>query len=66
MPCCIAREEIHVPIGHISGTHQPEYCSPDFDLMRKQMKSPVIVDGRNVYDRDQIESMGFTYYGIGK
>ena len=34
--------------------------------MRKQMKSPVIVDGRNVYDRDQIESMGFTYYGIGK
>ena len=47
-------------------TEWPEYHSPDFELMRKQMKSPVIVDGRNVYDRDQIESMGFTYYGIGK
>jgi UDPglucose 6-dehydrogenase len=47
-------------------TEWPEYWSPDFELMLKQMKSPVIIDGRNIYDRAQIESMGFTYYGIGK
>ena len=47
-------------------TEWPEYWSPDFELMQKQMKAPVIVDGRNVYNREQIESLGFTYYGIGR
>ena len=47
-------------------TEWPEYWSPDFELMRKQMKAPVIIDGRNIYDRKQIESFGFTYYSIGR
>ena len=47
-------------------TEWPEYWSPDFELMLKQMKSPVIIDGRNIFDREQLESHGFTYYGIGK
>jgi UDPglucose 6-dehydrogenase len=47
-------------------TEWPEYWSPDFDIMLKQMKSPVIVDGRNVYNRAQLESLGFTYYGVGR
>ncbi len=47
-------------------TEWPEYWSPDFELMYKLMKSPVIVDGRNVYNREQVESLGFTYYGIGR
>lgn len=47
-------------------TEWPEYWSPDFELMLKQMKTPVIVDGRNVYQREQIESLGFAYYGIGR
>jgi UDPglucose 6-dehydrogenase len=47
-------------------TEWPEYWSPDFELMLKQMKSPVIIDGRNIFDREQVESLGFTYYGIGK
>lgn len=47
-------------------TEWPEYWSPDFELMLKQMKSPVIVDGRNIFDRQQVEALGFTYYGIGK
>jgi len=47
-------------------TEWPEYWSPDFELMRKQMNAPVIVDGRNIYDRKQIESFGFTYYSIGR
>jgi len=47
-------------------TEWPEYWSPDFEIMLRQMKSPVIVDGRNVYNRAQLESLGFTYYGIGR
>ena len=47
-------------------TEWPEYWSPDFELMLKQMKEPVIIDGRNVYNREQVESLGFVYYGIGK
>ena len=47
-------------------TEWPEYWSPEFELMLQQMSSPVIIDGRNIYDRGQIEALGFTYYGIGK
>jgi UDPglucose 6-dehydrogenase len=47
-------------------TEWPEYWSPDFEVMLKQMKTPLIVDGRNVYNREQIESLGFTYYGVGR
>ena len=47
-------------------TEWPEYWSPDLELMLKQMKEPVIIDGRNVYNREQVESLGFVYYGIGK
>ncbi|MCP4874969.1 MAG: UDP-glucose/GDP-mannose dehydrogenase family protein [Gammaproteobacteria bacterium] len=47
-------------------TEWPEYWSPDFEVMLKQMKTPVIIDGRNVYNREKIESLGFTYYAIGK
>ena len=47
-------------------TEWPEYWSPDFELMLKQMKSPVIIDGRNIFDREQLESLGFSYCGIGK
>jgi len=34
--------------------------------MRKLMKTPVIFDGRNIYDPDEMRGMGFTYYGIGR
>ena len=47
-------------------TEWPEYWSPDYDIMMRQMKNPVIVDGRNIYDRRQVEAAGFTYYGIGR
>ena len=46
-------------------THWKEYWAPDFQRMKELMASPVIVDGRNLYDRPLIESMDFTYYAIG-
>jgi len=46
-------------------TEWPEYRSPDFWEMKKVMKNPVVIDGRNVFNRDLLERQGFTYYGIG-
>ncbi|HET9843058.1 MAG TPA: UDP-glucose/GDP-mannose dehydrogenase family protein [Gammaproteobacteria bacterium] len=42
------------------------FRSPSFETMRKLLKNPVIVDGRNLYDPIQMEQMGFIYYGIGR
>jgi UDPglucose 6-dehydrogenase len=47
-------------------TEWPEYWSPDYELMLKQMRTPLIIDGRNVFNREQIESLGFTYYRVGR
>jgi UDPglucose 6-dehydrogenase len=34
--------------------------------MKKLMRSPVIFDGRNIFNRDELQKMGFTYYGMGR
>ncbi|MFN5674156.1 MAG: UDP-glucose dehydrogenase family protein [Bacteroidia bacterium] len=46
-------------------TEWPEFRAPDFKLMYKSMKHPVIFDGRNIYDAREMRKLGFTYYGIG-
>ncbi|MBN1573520.1 MAG: UDP-glucose/GDP-mannose dehydrogenase family protein [Deltaproteobacteria bacterium] len=47
-------------------TEWNEFRNPDFPRIKKLMKSPVIFDGRNQYNRDEIERIGFTYYCIGR
>jgi UDPglucose 6-dehydrogenase len=46
-------------------TEWPEFRLPNFDVVKRIMKSHVIFDGRNQYDRHELRSLGFTYYGIG-
>lgn len=46
-------------------TEWNEYRQPDFDKMKKMMKSPVIFDGRNLYNPKRLENLGFKYFGIG-
>lgn len=46
-------------------TEWNEYRQPDFDKMKKMMKSPVIFDGRNLYNPKRLENLGFMYFGIG-
>ena len=43
-----------------------EFREPDFARMRKLMSAPVIFDGRNLYNPQQIRSLGFTYSSIGR
>ena len=47
-------------------TEWKEFRSPDFDNLKKQLKSPVIFDGRNLYDPALMTKQGFTYYAIGR
>jgi UDPglucose 6-dehydrogenase len=39
---------------------------PDYDEMSRRMKARVIFDGRNVYDKDEMHELGFTYESIGR
>lgn len=47
-------------------TEWNEFREPDFDRMRALMRSPVIFDGRNLFDVDQMRAAGFTYVSIGR
>jgi UDPglucose 6-dehydrogenase len=42
------------------------FKSPDFVKIKRQLKEPVIFDGRNIYDPLLLAKMGITYYGIGR
>ena len=47
-------------------TEWSEFRRPDFPRMKSLMKSPVIFDGRNLYEQDVMRAHGFTYYPIGR
>ena len=47
-------------------TEWKEFRNPDFDIIKKALKSPVIFDGRNLYDLDKLNELKFTYYSIGR
>ncbi len=47
-------------------TEWNEFRRPDFERMKSLMKSPVIFDGRNIYEPARIRERGFVYYGIGR
>ncbi len=46
-------------------TEWREYQSPDFERLRKLLKRPVLIDGRNIWSSYGLESQGFVYAGIG-
>ena len=39
---------------------------PDFGVVKKRMKQPIIFDGRNLYDPAELRGLGFEYFGIGR
>ena len=47
-------------------TEWNEFKELDFSIIKKKMKSPNIIDGRNLYDGDKLRNDGFNYIGIGK
>ncbi len=47
-------------------TEWSEFRTPDFQKIKQLMKKPIIFDGRNIYNQEDLRKMGFTYYGIGR
>jgi UDPglucose 6-dehydrogenase len=43
-----------------------EYRHPDFARIKDALQTPVVVDGRNLYDPQKMKSLGFTYASIGR
>jgi UDPglucose 6-dehydrogenase len=47
-------------------TEWNEFRRPDLERMKSLMKTPVVFDGRNIFDPKEMRTRGFTYYGIGR
>ena len=47
-------------------TEWDEFCDPDVTRMRDAMKTPVIFDGRNLFDPQHMRDQGMVYYSIGR
>ncbi len=47
-------------------TEWNEFRRPDFERMRKLMNRPVVFDGRNIYDPNEMRQLGFIYYSVGR
>jgi UDPglucose 6-dehydrogenase len=46
-------------------TKWQQFRAPDFDLIKQSLSSPVIFDGRNMYDPTRPAARGIEYYSIG-
>jgi UDPglucose 6-dehydrogenase len=42
------------------------YRNPDFERVRKLVRRPLLIDGRNLYDPERMAGLGFEYHGIGR
>jgi UDPglucose 6-dehydrogenase len=50
----------------IIATEWSAFRNPDFDKMKAWMKEPIIFDGRNIYELDEMRDKGFYYNSIGR
>jgi UDPglucose 6-dehydrogenase len=42
------------------------YRNPDFERLKKALKRPLVIDGRNLYDPERLAADGFEYHSIGR
>jgi len=61
------------PYGALEGadglaivTEWQEFRRPDFEVIRRLLREPVIFDGRNLYEPKTMQGLGFTYHAIGR
>ena len=61
-----AIDALHGADALVIATEWKEFRSPDFAAMKAALKSPVIFDGRNLYEPADVAGMGFEYHSIGR
>ncbi|ACL64530.1 nucleotide sugar dehydrogenase [Anaeromyxobacter dehalogenans 2CP-1] len=47
-------------------TEWSEFRNPDFDRMKALLRAPVVFDGRNVFDPEEMREQGFSYFCVGR
>src|SRR5271170_6301655 len=47
-------------------TEWEEFANLDLPRLRQELKYPIVIDGRNLYDPDVMAAHGFTYYSVGR
>lgn len=47
-------------------TEWKEFRMPSWGVMKKTMKQLVVIDGRNIYDKNELQEIGFEYACVGK
>jgi len=47
-------------------TEWDEFREPDFEKIKKLMKQHIIIDGRNIYESEEMARLGFKYKGVGR
>ena len=43
-----------------------EFKEADLEKIKGLMKTPNIIDGRNIYDPEKTKALGFSYIGVGR
>src|SRR6266403_3210597 len=47
-------------------TEWEEFAGLDLDRLQQQLKYPIVIDGRNLYEPEAMAARGFTYYSVGR
>ncbi len=47
-------------------TNHKQYYNIDLDDLKKRLRTPIIIDGRNIFNREKLESKGFIYRKVGE
>jgi UDPglucose 6-dehydrogenase len=47
-------------------TEWEEFAALDLNRLRAELKYPIVIDGRNLYDPQVMSANGFTYYSVGR
>ncbi len=61
-----AYEAAHQADALLILTEWEEFANLDLNRLRRELKYPIVIDGRNLYDPDVMAAQGFTYYSVGR
>ena len=71
MPSCMTftkspYEAAHGADALLILTEWEEFANLDLTRLRQELKYPIVIDGRNLYDPEVMAAEGFTYYSVGR
>ena len=64
--CTRSYEALEAADALVIVTEWNDFRHPDFERMKKLLKRPLVIDGRNIYDPERMKQLGFEYHSIGR